>query len=78
MSKPRCNECRRKRGKVKKGSRSNLVDDRRNRRSPLLKLERPVCDGRERDDDEVGSVLLLGLDEEGDEGEGLNRLSETL
>lgn len=56
----------------------SLEDDSRDRRRPLLELERPVGDRRERDDDEVGALLLLGFDEEGDERERLDRLSETL
>jgi hypothetical protein len=45
-----------------------LVDDGRDGGRPLFELERPVGDGRERDDDEVRALLLLGLDKKGDEG----------
>lgn len=58
--------------------RRSLVDYGRDRGRPFLKLECPVGDGGERDNDEVRAVLLLGLDEEGDEGEGLDGFAQTL
>ena len=55
-----------------------LVGDHLDSGSPLGKLTGPICHGREGDDDEVRAALLLALDEEGDEGNGLDGLSETL
>lgn len=43
---------------------------------PLLKLEGPVGDGGEGDDDEVRAVVFLVLDEVGEQRNGLDRLAQ--
>ena len=49
-----------------------LVRDRLDGRSPLRELAGPVCRRRERNDDDLWPALLLDLDEEDDEGDGLD------
>lgn len=59
-------------------SRSSFVRDDSDGRSPSFEFGNPVRHRRERDDDEVGTGLLLVFDEVRDERESLNRLPETL
>lgn len=66
------------RGRVSTGLGRALEDDGRHCRRPLFKLERPVGDGRQGDDNEERTPLLLLLDQERDERKRLDRLSETL
>lgn len=55
-----------------------LVRNHLDGRSPLFELHDPIRHRRKGNDDEERTVLLLRFDEEGDEGDGLNRLSESL
>lgn len=57
---------------------STLVDQDGNRRSPFAEFVDPIGKGRKRNNDEERTSLLLAFDKEGDEGDRLNRLSETL
>ena len=58
--------------------RITLVRDHPDRGCPLGELTRPVGHGREWHDDEVRASLSLHFNEEGNEGNRLDSLSETL
>lgn len=55
-----------------------FVHDGRYSRSPFLELESPIGEGGERYDDKEWTGLVLAFDKEGDQGDGLNGLAETL
>lgn len=54
-----------------------LVHDLADCRRPLVKLQRPVGQGGQGYDDEVGPILVLALNEIGDQADGLNGFAKT-
>lgn len=58
--------------------RVTLVSDHLDSRSPLRELAGPVRHCGQRHNDQVGSALAFGLDQEGDERNSLDGFSETL
>ena len=55
-----------------------FVRDHPDRWGPLGEFSRPIGHGRQGGDDEVRTALAFDLNEEGDEGDGLDRFSKTL